>query len=163
MCALCQTQCPSCCWVGCQHDWGGIGNACKQLWRHVDCLFCIVKHHPLFGHPLFGHPLFVGGNIWHPLQISLWEDPFVPGVREAMFGIVELSCSQFLCNKSEYMIMFVWWHFLYCCNEFVNYFLQVFVPHQKGNLAMLWEQFLPSQRFDKLMFPGQSSGCMDSG
>ncbi len=91
--------------------------------------------------PLFGHPLFVGGNIWRPLQISLWEDPFVPGVHEATFGIVELSCSQFLCHKSEYTITFVWWHFLYCCNKFVNYFLQVFVPHQKGNLAMLWEQF----------------------
>ncbi len=120
---------------------GGIGNMCERLWRHVDCWFCVVKRHPLFRHPLFEHPLFIGGNIWRPLQISLWEDPFVPGVHEALFGIVELSCSQFLCIKSEYTIMFVWWHFLYCCNKFVNYFLQVFIQHQKRNLAILWEQF----------------------
>ncbi len=89
MCAFCQTQCPSCCWVGCQHDGGGIGYTCKRgkLWRHVVCRLSVFRHHPLFGHPLFGHPLFVGGNLWCPLQISLWEDPFVPGVHEATFGI----------------------------------------------------------------------------
>jgi hypothetical protein len=54
-----------------------------------------------------------------------------------------LSCpaTNFFCDKSEYTITLFRWHFLYCCNEFINYFLQVFIPHQKGNLAMLWEQF----------------------
>ncbi len=85
---------------------------CGKLWWHVVCRFSDFKLHLLFGHPLFGQPLFAGGNIWRPLQISLWEDPFVPGVPEATFGIVELPCSQFLCNKSEYTMTFFWWHFL---------------------------------------------------
>ncbi len=40
-----------------------------------------------------------------PLADLLVEDPFVPGVREAMFGIMYLSCEQFLHNKREYMSM----------------------------------------------------------
>ena len=33
-------------------------------------------------------------------------------VGEAMFGIVDLTSGQFLCNKREYMSTFFWWHLL---------------------------------------------------
>ncbi len=54
----------------------------RKLWRNGVHWLSLLKRHPLFGHPLFGHPLFVRGNIWHPLQISLLKDPFVPRVSD---------------------------------------------------------------------------------
>ncbi len=101
--------------VGLSADMMGGHQLYMQAWEVVAA--CHLPALPLQASPFVQAtfvwaPFVSEGEHKAPIADCLVGESICARVREAIFGIVDLTCGQFLCNKCEYTSTFFWWHLL---------------------------------------------------